>query len=139
MCEVGEYGAADSLRMPRIGCDLADVAAVEESITHFGERYLTRVYSAEERFQTGEAAERLAARFAGKEAVLKVLRRSGDIRYPEIEILNDGDGAPQVHLSARARRVAAEQQLGPIAISLSHERGLALATAVALARDPRQL
>lgn len=139
MLKAREYGEDDSLHAPRIGCDLADVEAVEKSIIQFGERYLRRVYSAEERSQAGDSAERLAARFAGKEAVLKVLRESSGVRYPEIEILNDAHGAPWVRLSAGAGRIATEQQLGPIAISLSHERGLALATAVALPRSPRQL
>ncbi|MBA3022193.1 holo-ACP synthase [Propionicimonas sp.] len=119
-------------RPVRIGCDLADADAVAESITAFGERYLSRVYSATERAQTGEAPVRLAARFAGKEAVLKVLRNSSDIRYDEIEIVLDAEGAPWVRLAPRAQQRANAEQLGPIAISLSHERGMALATAVAI-------
>jgi holo-[acyl-carrier protein] synthase len=117
--------------VPRIGCDLADADAVAESIAIFGERYLSRIYSATERSQTGEAPERLAARFAGKEAVLKVLRTNADIRFAEIEILSDTQG-PSVRLSSRAQQVAKAQHLGPIEISLSHERGLALATAIAM-------
>jgi holo-[acyl-carrier protein] synthase len=117
---------------PRIGCDLAEVAAVAESIATFGDRYLRRVYTSTERTQTGELPERLAARFAGKEAVFKVLRTGTGIRFSEIEIISDPDGAPTVRLAPRAQQVADDQRLGPIAISLSHERGLALATAIAL-------
>jgi holo-[acyl-carrier protein] synthase len=118
--------------VPRIGCDLAEVEAVTQSVHIFGERYLDRVYSAAERQQTGDASERLAARFAGKEAVLKVLRDTAGVTYRQIEIVNDADGVPQVRLTQRAHKVAEEQHLGPIAISVSHERGFALATAIAL-------
>jgi holo-[acyl-carrier protein] synthase len=128
----------NSYPVPRIGCDLAEVNAVAESITTFGERYLTRVYSEAERLQTAESPQRLAARFAGKEAVLKVLRNTGGIGYTHIEILNDEVGAPRVRLTEQALRSAREQQLGPIAISLSHEGGLALATAVALPHNRSQ-
>jgi holo-[acyl-carrier protein] synthase len=125
-------------RPPRIGCDLTDVNAVAESIATFGDRYLRRVYSATERAQTGEVPERLAARFAGKEAVLKVLRATAEIRYSEIEIVLDSAGAPVVRLAPRAQQQAADQRLGEIAVSLSHERGFALATAIALPDDRPQ-
>jgi holo-[acyl-carrier protein] synthase len=128
-------GGTKSPSMARIGSDLTDVEAVAESINVFGDRYLRRVYTATELTQTQLAPERLAARFAGKEAVYKILRRASGIGYTEIEIVNDPDGAPQVVLSPRAQRVADQQRLGPIAISLSHERGLALATAIAFSDD----
>jgi len=120
---------------PRIGCDLAEVSAVSESLNVFGERYLSRVYTAAERDQSGETAERLAVRFAAKEAVLKVLRNTSGITFQQIEIVNDSYGAPQVHLTKTARKVADDQRLGPIAISVSHERGFALATAIAISND----
>jgi holo-[acyl-carrier protein] synthase len=125
-------GGAKSPCSTRIGCDLAAVEAITESINVFGDRYLRRVYSATELTQSGRSPERLAARFAGKEAVYKVLRTASGIGYTEIEIVNDAAGAPHVQLSAKAQRVADQQRLGPIEISLSHERGFALATAIAL-------
>jgi holo-[acyl-carrier protein] synthase len=121
--------------VPRIGCDLAEVSAVAESIAHFGERYLRRVFTETERQQAGEVAERLAVRFAAKEAVLKVLRNTAGVTFQQIEIVNDADGAPQVQLTMNARKVADDQRLGPIAISVSHERGFALATAIAMTNN----
>ncbi len=122
----------DSAEMPRIGCDLADAASIVESIQVFGERYLARVYTDAERHQSHEAPERLAARFAGKEAVLKVLRSTAGISFRDVEIIDGADGVPQVRLHRQARTVAHAQQLGPIGLSLSHERGMALATAISL-------
>ncbi|MBN9104416.1 MAG: 4'-phosphopantetheinyl transferase superfamily protein [Propionibacteriaceae bacterium] len=120
---------------PRIGCDLAEIEAVRESVAVFGERYLGRVYSMIERSQTSEAPERLAARFAGKEAVLKLLGVDG-LQPRQVEIVADASGVPGVRLSAAAQASARAQGIGDIAISLSHEGGLALATAVALATRP---
>jgi holo-[acyl-carrier protein] synthase len=120
---------------PRVGCDLAEVEAVRDSMGVFGERYLSRVYSAEERRQTGEAPERLAARFAGKEAVLKLLGVDG-LSVRQVEIVGDAAGAPTVRLSSVAQASALAQGIGEIAVSLSHEAGMAMATAVALAVGP---
>ncbi len=135
MLRNGAGAGTMSTGLPRIGCDLADVDAVSESIAAFGHRYLQRVYTATELSQTQLSPERLAARFAAKEAVYKVLRTASGIGYTEIEIVSDDHGAPHVRLSAHAQRVADQQRLGPIAVSLSHERGLALATAIAFSDD----
>lgn len=122
----------DSVSMPRIGCDIADAQNISDSVNAFGERYLARIYTDAERVQCAEAPERLAARFAAKEAVLKVLRAPAGISFRDVEIIDDEDGAPHVTLHRQAREAARAQQLGPIALSMSHERGLALATAISL-------
>ena len=124
----------DCVSTPRIGCDLAEAASILESVQVFGERYLARVYTDAERRQSAEVPERLAARFAGKEAVLKVLRATAGISFQDVEIIDGEDGAPQVRLHRQAREVARHQRLGPISVSMSHERGLALATAISLAQ-----
>lgn len=123
----------------RTGCDLADVADVVAGIAAHGERYLTRVFTARERRDTDDDPERLAARFAGKEAVVKLLRPSDTRALPllDVAIVLDAVGAPLVELSGAAAALAEEQGVGPIAVSLSHERGLALATAVALVEHRR--
>lgn len=118
----------------RTGTDLAAVDDVVAGIAAHGERYLTRVFTARERADTGDDPERLAARFAGKEAVLKLLRpdRGQAIPLSDVAVVLDAAGAPTVELTGRAAELAATLGCGPIAVSLSHERGLALATAVAL-------
>lgn len=129
-------GEQRNVLTPRIGCDLADTNDVADSILHFGDHYLDRVYTRTERRQTGDAPERLAARFAAKEAVLKLLRTTEGITYRDIEVVNDSDGVPQLRLSGRAEELAQQQHIDSVAISLSHERGFALATALALAGNP---
>jgi phosphopantetheine--protein transferase-like protein len=120
--------------LPRLGSDLVTVADVRGSIETFGERYLQRVYTTIELDQSGRSPERLAGRFAGKEAVTKVLRitASTPLDYRDIEIASAPPGAPRVRLHGSARKAAISQGIGRIAVSLSHDHGLAFATAMTL-------
>lgn len=118
----------------RTGTDLAAVADVVAGISAHGERYLDRLFTVRERTDAGDDPERLAARFAGKEAVVKLLRPAPDQAIPlrEVAIVLDDHGAPTVELTGAAAALAEAIGCGAIAVSLAHERGLAVATAVAL-------
>ena len=75
----------------------------------------------------------MAGRFAAKEAVLKALgvglRR--DIRWTDVEVVNDAGGRPGVHLHGGAASLAAEHGLLRLEISISHTARLAVAHASA--------
>lgn len=118
----------------RTGTDLAAVEDVVAGISAHGERYLDRLFTVRERTDAGDDPERLAARFAGKEAVVKLLRPAPDQAIPlrDVAIVLDDHGAPTVELTGAAAALADSIGCGPIAVSLAHERGLAVATAVAL-------
>ncbi|OIH94986.1 MULTISPECIES: holo-ACP synthase [unclassified Curtobacterium] len=118
----------------RTGTDLAAVEDVTAGIAAHGERYLDRLFTARERSDTADDPERLAARFAGKEAVVKLLRPAAGepVALRDVAIVLDADGAPSVELAGTAAALAEAVGCGPIAVSLAHERGLAIATAVAL-------
>ncbi|MBF4606745.1 holo-ACP synthase [Curtobacterium sp. VKM Ac-1393] len=118
----------------RTGTDLAAVEDVVAGISAHGERYLERLFTVRERTDCGDDPERLAARFAGKEAVVKLLRPAPDQAIPlrDVAIVLDDHGAPTVELTGTAAALAETIGCGPIAVSLAHERGLAVATAVAL-------
>jgi len=118
----------------RTGTDLAAVEDVVAGISAHGERYLDRLFTVRERTDAGDDPERLAARFAGKEAVVKLLRPAPDQAIPlrDVAIVLDDRGAPTVELTGAAAALADSVGCGPIAVSLAHERGLAVATAVAL-------
>lgn len=81
----------------------------------------------------GDGVRSLAARFAGKEAVLKVLGELDGfaLDWREIEILREGE-APFVELGGRCAELARERGISELAISLSHGDELAIAQAVAL-------
>jgi holo-[acyl-carrier protein] synthase len=116
----------------RLGTDIVDVRSVEASIERFGRRYLERVYTdAEIAYCCAEAtggAERFAARFAAKEATLKVLRPS-DWRpeWRHIEVVRQEGGWCEINLRGRAAALAAEQGVQIVSCSLAHERSYATA------------
>jgi holo-[acyl-carrier protein] synthase len=116
----------------RTGCDLQRVEDVADAVRDFGARYLDRVYTPAEQasYATGGAPS-LAARFAAKEAVLKLLHHPDGVDPRSVEI-RSADGRPEVHLTGRAAELARAAGVDQIDISLSHTGGLALAVAVAL-------
>lgn len=116
------------------GVDLIEVARIEESIARYGERFLRRVFTPAELAYGAGRPHSLAARFAAKEAVSKLLgvgiQHRGGVEWREIEILSAENGAPQVVLHGRAARLARELGLNQIALSLSHTREHAIAFVV---------
>lgn len=102
-------------------------------MNRWGQRFLNRVYTPAEQQYCGLRMQRLAGRFAAKEAVSKVLGTGiRSIRWRELEILPDSRGKPTVRLHDRALAVAAGLNLGPISVSITHTGDLALAVAFAL-------
>lgn len=120
----------------RVGVDLVSVQEVRESIDSFGERYLSRIYTQREVRDCTTAAgidpERLAARFAAKEAALKALRPNGHgVRLTAIEVRRAAGGWVDLALSGRAAELAAGAGLSDLALSIAHEHGFACAVVVA--------
>jgi holo-[acyl-carrier protein] synthase len=120
----------------RIGIDLVSVAAVRESIQQHGERYLKRFYTEGElrdcQVAHGIAAERLAARFAAKEATLKVLRPGDEaIPWRSISVARHGPGWVTVELTGRAADLASESGIEQFELSICHEGEYASAVVIA--------
>jgi holo-[acyl-carrier protein] synthase len=78
------------------------------------------------------ATEFLAGRFAGKEAVVKVIGTgfAAGVRPCQVAILRSESGALVVRLSGRAARCAAAQNITHISVSITHKAGLVLAAAI---------
>lgn len=92
---------------------------------------MKRVYTPKEIAFCRSRAPELAARFAGKEAVMKALGTGvRGVAWREIEILPDRRGKPLVYLHGRAQVRAEQLELKEIVISLSHSREYAIASAV---------
>ena len=115
------------------GVDLIEIGRIRRAIERWGERFLSRIYTEEERRRYESRVQELAVRFAGKEAVMKALGtgRRG-ISWRDIEILSDDSGKPRVLLRGGARRRASELGLEDIEISLSHSREMAMASAIGI-------
>ena len=114
-----------------------EIARIAAALERFGERFLRRIYTEDERRYSRGRADELAARFAAKEAVSKALGTGmRGVLWREIEILNDARGKPQVRLSGSAQARAEELGLREFSISLTHSRELAIAFVVALGEAP---
>ena len=106
--------------MHYVGVDIVAITRLEKAVAHWGERFLKRVYTDAELELCCGRASSLAARFAGKEAVIKTLGGlSKGFRWREIEILSDPRGKPLVNLYGSMRDKAASLGLSGLAISLS--------------------
>jgi hydroxyethylthiazole kinase-like uncharacterized protein yjeF len=104
----------------KIGVDIIPVARIVTAIEKHGDRFLQRVYTRAELDYTRGNPERLAGRWAAKEAVLKALGGRG--RFPRmsaVEVLPGPRGAPQVRLT--------REPTPDIAVSITHDAGLARA------------
>jgi holo-[acyl-carrier protein] synthase len=121
----------------RVGIDLVRISRIEESLASFGERFLRRVFTDHEVAYALEApsrtAERLAARFAAKEATFKII---GLVDHPmnwrDIEVRREASGACEMSLHGGANEAAQIRGITELAVSMSHEGDYA--TAVVLAR-----
>jgi len=122
---------------PLVGVDLVRVQDVADSVERFGSRYLDRLFTAAEQADCaggpGVQAERLAARFAAKEAALKVLRPEGARpAWTSIEVVRHESGACDLRLTGTAADLAAAAGITALAVSLTHEHDHAAAAVVAL-------
>lgn len=116
--------------MSEVGIDIIEIYRIERAIQRHGDRFLERVFTAREISLYHNKTNSLTARFAAKEAVMKLLG-GGIYHWHDIEILNDVAGKPQLTLYGEAQVKAAGLKLN-IAVSLSHSKEYAVAVAVSV-------
>jgi holo-[acyl-carrier protein] synthase len=115
-----------------VGVDLIDIDRIVAILARFPDRFRLRVLTDAEQRYCGRRPERIAGRWAAKEAISKVLGLGvRGVGWREIEVLPNFAGQPQVLLHGRAARRAARLGLGEVSVSISHERHMAVAVAVA--------
>ena len=114
--------------MHSIGVDIIEIARIKSAIACWGEGFLRRIYTEPELKLCHKKPASLAARFAGKEAIIKALGKG--ISWREIEILSDPSGKPLVHLHGKAQSQADSLGLDKLTISLSHSKKYAIAFVV---------
>jgi holo-[acyl-carrier protein] synthase len=114
-----------------IGTDIIEIERVRRSISRFGDRFLNRVYTKAELRLYGHHAHSLAASFASKEAVMKMLGTGNrGVAWREIETLYLPSGKPLIKLNGRAQKQAEKLGIKEIDVSLAHSREYATATAI---------
>lgn len=80
---------------------------------------------------TPRSAQSLAARFAAKEAVAKVLGAPGGLLWHDCQVVSDRSGRPWLTISGTIARVATELAITDWHVSLSHDGPIASAVVVA--------
>ena len=116
----------------KTGIDIIEIERVKQSIEETEGKFCDRIYTAKEieycESKKNQKYQHYAARFAGKEAVLKaisqMLKSKFDIEWKEIEILNDETGRPYVKILKK------NININDIDISISHCKTYAVASVV---------
>jgi holo-[acyl-carrier protein] synthase len=125
-----------------LGLDVVFISRVAESLDSFGERFEERLFTPAEiayaRSAPGQRAERLAARFAAKEAVIKALSL-GDtgVDWRDIEVLRNTDGSCAIALHGRVAAALATRGADRVLVSLSHDGDYAAAVVAVLSDKVR--
>ena len=121
-----------------IGIDIEEVSRVEDLVTRYGDRFISRI------FTDGEAgyclrrrvpAQHLAARFSAKEAAMKALGtgRARGVLWRDVEVVRRG-GPPQLVLHGGARRRFETLGATGALLTMTHSRELAIAQVALLGR-----
>src|SRR3989442_10636011 len=106
----------------RCGIDTVEIARIKRLLSETTPEDLHRFFTAQELDDSGEGAGRaasLAARFAAKEACVKLFPREaalGEIEPGDFSVARDAYGAPRVALSPRATAGLAKNRNRDIAL-----------------------
>lgn len=123
-----------------IGIDIVEVPRFRALLAR-RPRIVERLFTPRERAYAAarsDPTERLAARFAAKEAAMKALGAGfGDVAFKEVEVVRVRSGQVGLRLSGRAAARADRAGVTGWHLSLSHTAGLAVAVAVAVTGGER--
>jgi holo-[acyl-carrier protein] synthase len=117
------------------GIDIAEVPRIGDAIDQFGERFLLRIFTEQEREYCDSKAnrtERYAARFAAKEASMKALGTGWNhgVRWRDIEVYRQPGQRPTIRFHGKAAEFARRLGATNIALSLSHTPEQAIASVI---------
>ena len=118
-----------------IGIDTIELARIERVYREYGEKFLRRIYSSEERaysLRFKDPVPRLAARFAAKEACMKALGVgwSNGVRWRDIVVINSPGGKPEMELFGKASQIAELRSVAQIHLSITHGKDHAVAVVI---------
>lgn len=83
-----------------IGIDIVHIPKFKKAVERWGERFTNRIFTQSELIYCGKrrfSEQRLAARFAAKEAFLKAFGERK--KFSEIEVVNNSDGKPCIKIA----------------------------------------
>lgn len=126
-----------------LGVDIVEIERIARVIERTPS-FALKVFTEQERAYCDAKANSVAhyaARFAAKEAVCKALGTgilAHGVRMTDVEVTRDGRGRPLVALHGAAARIAQEQGVLEVPLSLSYTHNVAVANAVAITERSRQ-
>ncbi len=143
---IDELSSSLKSRMPpggRIGIDLVQISRIAQSRRRFGRRFEHKLFTQAELdyalASPGLEPERLAARFAAKEAAIKALGLSqAGVSWRELEVVRHETGECELKLHGRAAEVAARSGTTHLLLSLTHDGDYAAAVVAALSDKAAQ-
>ena len=118
-----------------LGMDIVKTERIAHLVEKYGRDFLIKVFAEDELVSFGEKlppSEKLAGRWAAKEAVAKALGCGfgKDCAMQDIHISNTSSGAPAVFLTGNAAKKALQIDARNIFLTISHEKDFACACAV---------
>lgn len=113
------------------GIDIIEIERVAQALKR-QPRLFERLFTNRERESLqGKGIQSYAARFAGKEAVLKTLGTGlQGLSWHDVEIISNPEGEPIVYLSPRAMNHVSTRGGSQVRVSLSHNHTQAMAFAI---------
>ena len=119
------------------GIDIVSIEDLQRWVEHPRDPFIQRCFVRAELDEIGEGMdrlERLAGKFAAKEAVLKAIGTGfgANVAFTDVEILRAPGAAPEVRLSRQAANAATALGITDWKLSISHTAGMAIASAIAL-------
>jgi holo-[acyl-carrier protein] synthase len=117
------------------GVDIAEVPRIQAAVDRFGDRFLRRVFTPNEVkycLSKANSAERLAARFAAKEAAMKAIGTGLHlgVTWQDVEVIRNPGGRPGIRFTRMAAEFAARLGCKNVHVSITHTREQALAMVV---------
>lgn len=130
-----------------VGIDIVELDRIENALGRQGEKFLKRVYTPREREECQAhdkeeprvpvlegmiVVQRLAGRFAAKEAFLKSLGTglAKGVSWQDVAVLSGAGGAPFIRLTGRAEELAKTRGVQSVHVSVSHSDASAVAVVV---------
>lgn len=119
------------------GIDLVDIPKIRRWINDLRNPLIPRCFVQEELDEVGvgpDRIDRLAGRFAAKEAILKALGTGfgAGVAFSDVIISRKRSGPPQVQLRGGAAKVANDLGITEWRLSISHANKAAMASAIAI-------
>lgn len=114
-----------------LGIDIVETARLSEILRRRGRRFVQRVFTPEEEKVCGSSVQRLAGRFAAKEAFFKALGTGfRGFKWQDVEVSNNELGAPALRFCGRVSAHLREIGVVRVHVSISHDREYAVAQVI---------